>query len=87
MKTKKYLIITLVAVAASLLFLGASSDKQDRPIHIAEDQWISVSEEVGFVVYPDDNSESVAAELYLKTGDGWRRARLENPVHAYPLSK
>ena len=86
MKNKKYLAIGLATAIIAALCVGATSEGDQRPAEVSPNEWIGISDRAGFAVTFSTRSESVGAELYLKTEKGWRRARVENPVHVYPVS-
>jgi hypothetical protein len=86
MKKIKSMAVGFATVLIAALCIGANSGGDQRPSEVPSERWISISDRAGFAVTPSKGSQTVGAELYLKTENGWRRARVENPVHAYPVS-
>lgn len=82
----KGLAIGLTASIIAVLFVGATGESNERPAQVPSETWIGISDKAGFVVTSEQDSGSIGAELFLKTEQGWRRARIENPMHVYPLS-
>jgi hypothetical protein len=87
MKTQRSVWLVLAVAIVATVSIGAQGQKSDRPAWVAEERWISVGERAGFALTSEYADTSVGAELYLKTPKGWRRARVENPVSAQPLSR
>jgi hypothetical protein len=78
--------VGLATVIIAAIGIGASAGGGQRPSEVSAERWISISVRAGFAVIPSKGAQSVGAELYLKTEQGWRRARVENPAHAYPVT-
>ena len=69
------------AVLAGVISIGAARHKSDaRPPNIEEDQWHALGRDSGIAVTRELPDSIVGAELYIKTDDGWRRVRIENPA-------
>jgi hypothetical protein len=83
MKNVKYPAIGLATAIIAVLCIGATPGGDQRPAQVPSEKWIAISDRAGFVVTISKRSESVGAELYLKTEQGWCRARVENPFHTY----
>ena len=87
MKTRRSIWLAFAVAIVAAVSIGAQGQKSDRPASIAEERWVSISERAGFALTLEHADTSVGAELYLKTPKGWRRARVENPMSAQPLSR
>ena len=90
------------AVAAAILLatltIGANSGSTpQRPPNIPVERWIALGPNAGFALNAnlggseaateDRSNPQVVAELHVKTSNGWARARIDNPVHAIPLTR
>jgi hypothetical protein len=91
MKAIAATLLVLASVLAVHFALGASSP--NRPAGVDAQNWISVSDKMGFVVttpriypmpMPDRQALPLAppAEGYfmVRTGNGWQRIIIENPI-------
>jgi hypothetical protein len=85
MKTRKSFLLVAVAVLAAL-FVGARRDSGARPEAVDADRWVALSDKAGFVL-TTEKGNTIGAELYLKTDQGWRRGRLENPVSVLSIGR
>ena len=96
MKPLKTLAAVTAAVLLTAFTIGANPGSAARPGSIPAERWIAIGPNAGFAVNanlggPDSVAEhrsnvAVVAELYVKTTSGWKRARLDNPVSAVPLT-
>ena len=96
MKPLKILTAVLAAALLTALTIGANPSDTGRPSNISAKRWIAIGPTAGFAINADvGGSEQVAehrsnmavvAELYVKTTNGWKRARLDNPVQVVPLN-
>jgi hypothetical protein len=91
MKAITATLLILVSVLTIHLALGASTP--DRPAGVDAQYWIPVSDKIGFVVttrpiyprpMPDRQALLLAAPaegyFMVRTGNGWRRIIIENPI-------
>ena len=79
--------IDAAVATAAALSIGASGAAENRPATVSAESWIAVGERAGFAVSPDGNGSVIAAEFYVKSEKGWRKARIENPVSVIPLQR
>lgn len=88
MKTLKAVSLIAVAVVAAVLLVGASArrDTDVRPEAVEAERWIALSDKAGFAL-TTHKGNTIGAELYLKTENGWRRGRLENPFTVMPVGR
>lgn len=86
MKNMKSMAVGFATILIAALCIGASSGGEQRPSEVPSERWISIGDRAGFAVNSSKGSQTVGAELYLKTEQGWRRARVENPAHVYPVT-
>jgi hypothetical protein len=82
---KSVLLVGAAALAAAL-FVGAANNGDSRPSSVAAEKWIPLNDKAGFAL-TTEKRDSVGAELYLKTENGWRRGRIENPFTVTPVSR
>jgi hypothetical protein len=60
------------------------ADHDDRPPSIPAGQWIAINTKAGLALkMQNNNDDSIAAELYIKTSKGWKRCRVENPATSF----
>jgi hypothetical protein len=76
MKTPK-LVVTCIVLSAAALTIAATPIKQDRPPEIEVGQWIKISDTAGLAVNSTSGNK-VAGKLYVKRGDRWLEASVEN---------
>jgi hypothetical protein len=96
MKTLKIVSAVTAAILLAVLTVGANSAVEARPQQVPSERWIAIGPKAGFAVNTKlggsrersarGSQNYVAAELYIKTESGWRRAMIENPTYAMPLN-
>jgi hypothetical protein len=85
MKVLKNTMIVAAAIVVAAVLVGASRSSESRPPSVAAERWIAIDEKAGFAVTSDTGTPEIAAVLYLKSDQGWRRARLVTDASAIPL--
>lgn len=88
MKTLKAVSLIAAAVVAAALLVGASAkrDADMRPEAVEAERWVALGDKAGFAL-TTQKGNTIGAELYLKTENGWRRGRLENPFTVSPVTR
>lgn len=87
MKAQKNMVLIVAVAAIAAFSIGASGNGDSRPPSLAAEKWIALGDKAGFAVSSEASAPVVAAELYVKTDKGWRRARVDNPVSVIPLQR
>jgi len=80
MKHYKKMILGVAAAIVIAVCVGASGSGNNLPMSVDESRWIPIGENAGFALTSDATAQTVNAELYLKTENGWRHGRIVNPA-------